>query len=72
MWHLAESLAHSRFRLQKQQMDKRTALRRRVTFGGHFVHGDNSHCPQVLPWQRFVMNVSRNGKVKKLAYLARY
>ena len=26
--------------------------------------------PQLLPWQPFAMNVSRNGKVKKLAYLA--
>ena len=33
---------------------------------GHFAHGGNS---QVLPWHTFVINVSRNGKVKKLAYL---
>ena len=30
--------------------------------GGHFAPGDDSHCSQVLPWQLFVMNVSRNGK----------
>ena len=26
----------------------------------------------VIRWQHFVMNVSQNGKVKKLAYLAGY
>ena len=27
------------------------------TCGGHFVHSDNSHRPQVLSWHAFVMNV---------------
>ena len=42
------------------------------TYWGHFSHGDNSHGPQVLPWQPFVMNASRNRKAKKTAYLPGY
>ena len=41
-------------------------------FWGHFALGDSSHCSQVLSWQPCVMNVSPNGKVKKLVYLAGY
>ena len=37
-----------------------------------FSHGDNSYCPQVLLWQPFVMNVSRNAEVKRHPYLAGY
>ena len=36
------------------------------------MHRDNSPCPQVLPWQPFVMNLWRTGKVRRLAYLAGY
>ena len=36
--------------------------------GGHFAYGHNSHCPQLLPQQPFLMNVSRHGQVKKLKY----
>ena len=42
------------------------------TFGGHLAHCDNSHCPQVLPWQPFLLKVSCNGKVNKIAYFTGY
>ena len=32
-----------------------------------FVYGNNSGGPQVLSWRPFVMNLSQNRKVKKLA-----
>ena len=35
-----------------------------------FAYSSNYHCPQVLSWQPFIINVVQTGKVKKLAYLA--
>ena len=37
-------------------------------FNLNFSHGAIPHCPQMLQWQLFLMNVAWNGKAEKRAY----